>query len=159
MGIRATWIASQLVLFLGIFSRSHNLGHALCEALFHLPLPVDRNRRPDAAFVTFERWAKGRPLPASDNAWDVLPNLCVEVVSPTDLAEEIQTKIAEYLRAGVTLVWVIYPQRQQVHVYENAATIRVLNRTDELDGGTVLAGFRLPLTELFLEQNGTGPIA
>ncbi len=81
--------------------------------------------------------------------------MCVEVVSPTDVAEEIQAKIAEYLRAGVTLVWVIYPQRQQVHVYENAATIRVLNRTDELDGGIVLPGFRLPLTELFLEENGT----
>ncbi len=65
MGIRATWIASLLLHFLGSYSADATiLAMPLCEALFHLPLPVDRNRRPDVAFVSFERWAKGRPLPA-----------------------------------------------------------------------------------------------
>jgi Uma2 family endonuclease len=159
MGIRAAWIASQLDQHLGHFGRAHNLGHSVCEGLFHLPLPEDRNRRPDVAFVSYERWAKGRPLPPVDNAWGVLPNLVVEVVSPTDLAEEVQEKIAEYLRAGVTLVWVVYPQLRQVYVHESLTNIRGLTRADELDGGSVLPGFRLPLTELFLEstENGATP--
>jgi Uma2 family endonuclease len=157
MGIRAAWIASQIVQFLGQFGRANNLGHAVGEGLFHLPLPEDRNRRPDVAFVSYERWARRRPLPPNDNAWDVLPNLVVEVVSPTDLAEEVQEKVAEYLRAGVTLVWVVYPQLRQVYVYESPTKVRGLTQADELDGGTVLPGFRLPLTEVFLESNDSGP--
>ena len=124
-----------------------------------MPLPIDRNRRPDVAFVVYERWAKGRPLPESANAWDVLPNLVVEVISPTDLSEDVQEKVAEYFRAGVTLVWVVYPRSHQWHVYESPSSIRVLARTDELDGGNVLPGFRLPLTELFLESAANGPVA
>jgi Uma2 family endonuclease len=81
----------------------------------------------------------------------------VEVVSPTDVAEQLQEKIAEYFQAGVLLVWVVYPQRQQVHVYESLSNIRGLSRTAELDGGVVLPGFRLPLSELFLESAANGP--
>jgi Uma2 family endonuclease len=159
MGIEAVWIASQLMQHLGYFGRTHDLGHAVCEGLFRLPLPIDRNRRPDVAFVSFDRWAKGRRLPKSDNAWDVLPNLAVEVISPTDLAEDVQEKVVEYVQAGVSLVWVIYPRTRLVHVYESLSSIRGLSRADELDGGKVLPGFRLPLTELFLESAADGPAA
>jgi Uma2 family endonuclease len=159
MGIFATLIATRLVYFLVAHTRAHELGQVVCEGLFHLPLPADRNRRPDVAFVSFDRWAKGRLVPESDNAWDVLPNLAVEVVSPTDLAEEVNEKVAEYLRAGVTLVWVIYPRARQVQVYESLSSVRGLARSDELDGGTVLPGFRLPLTELFVEPAADAPRA
>ncbi len=158
-GIRAAWIASQLLQHLGYFGRAHNFGHSVRAALLRLPLLIDRSRRPDVAFVAYDRWAKGRPLSESANAWDVLPNLVVEVISPTDLAEDVQEKVAEYFRAGVTLVWVVYPRAHQWHVYESPSSIRVLARTDELDGGKVLPGFRLPLTELFLESAPNGPAA
>ena len=51
MSIRATWIASQLMQHLGNFGRTHNLGQTVGEGLFRLPLPIDRNRRPDVTFV------------------------------------------------------------------------------------------------------------
>ncbi len=65
-------------------------------------------------------------------------------------------KVAEYFVAGVTVVWVIYPKCQQVHVYESLTDVRGLTRADDLDGGTVLPGFRLPLTELFLDAADNG---
>jgi Uma2 family endonuclease len=120
---------------------------------------MDLQRRPDVAFVSYDRWAKGRRLHESDNAWDVLAKLAVEVISPTDLAEGVQERIAEYFQAGVTLVWVVYPQTCQVHVYESPSSIRVLSRTDELNGCQVLPGFRLLLTQLFLESAFNGPPA
>ena len=91
-------------------------GEAFVEMLFHLALPVDRNRRPDVAWVSFQRWPKDRPMP-DKNAWEVAPNVAAEVVSPTDLVEELMQKISEYFRAGVELVWVVYPNEQLVHVY------------------------------------------
>jgi Uma2 family endonuclease len=129
-----------------------DVGQAVTEVLFHLPLPKERDRRPDAAFVNFQRWAKGRPMPGKENAWHVVPNLAVEVVSPHDFAEELLEKIEEYFRAGVQLVWVVYPRQQLVHVYESINQIRVVTRTGELDGGVVLPDFRLPLPEIFREE-------
>jgi Uma2 family endonuclease len=158
-GIFATVLATRLVYFLVAHARAHELGQAVCEGLFHLPLPEDRNRRPDVAFVAYERWAKAKPLPPNDNAWNVLPNLVVEVISPTDLAQEVQEKVAEYFRAGVTLVWVVYPELQLIYVYESPTSVHVLTRSDELVGGTVLSGFRLPLSELFTEPATNGPAA
>ncbi|MBX9623925.1 MAG: Uma2 family endonuclease [Gemmataceae bacterium] len=141
-------LASRLVRHLGNHGADHDLGEAVSETLFKLPLPVDRNRRPDVAFVPYSRAPRNARLP-STSGWEVLPDLCVEVVSPTDTADEIMDKVREYFQAGVRLVWVFYPRHDLVHVYESLTAVRGLNRADDLDGGAVLPGFRLPLTELF----------
>lgn|SRR5262249_9052897 len=151
MGVFAAWIASELHSYLAYFARTNDLGRALTEALFHLPAPINRDRRPDVAFVSYARWAKSRPLPRTDNAWDVVPNLAAEVVSPTDSAEQLEQKIAEYFRAGVQLVWVVYPMQSKIHVYAAPTQITVLTKADVLDGGNVLPGFRLTLDQLFTE--------
>ena len=141
-------LASRLVRHLSNHGVAQDIGEACTEVLFKLPLPVDRNRKPDVAFVSYARWPKYQAIP-STNAWDVLPDLCVEVVSPNDLGDEIETKVDEYLRSGVRLVWVVYPRQERFYVYESASQIRRLTRADTLDGGSVLPGFALPLSELF----------
>jgi len=142
-------LAAKLVYHLSAYGRERNTGRACVEMLFKLPLPIDRNRKPDVAFVPFSRWPRHQPLP-STNAWNVLPDLCVEVVSPTDRADEIMDKVREYFQAGVRLVWVFYPRHALVQVYESLIAVRGLTRSDTLDGGVVLPEFRLPLSELFL---------
>src|SRR5947207_6344348 len=86
MSADSSVLAVRLTRLLSNFGVEQKMGEAYNEVLFKLPLPIDRNRRPDTAFVPYSRWAKNRPLPPT-NAWDVLPELCVEVVSPTDMAE------------------------------------------------------------------------
>jgi Uma2 family endonuclease len=148
MSVLASFVASLLVGELNAFAKSKALGRAVMEILFKLP-SLNGNRRPDVGFVSFGRWPKDRSMPAEGNAWDVVPNLAVEVVSPSDFAEELLEKVTEYFQAGVELVWVIYPRLRVVHVYESASRIRVLTESDELDGGSVLSGLRLPLSSLF----------
>jgi Uma2 family endonuclease len=155
MSAFAARIAFLLGTQLHTFGVSQNLGEGAVETLFRLPLVVGRNRRPDVAFVTYQRWARGRPIPPRDNAWDVVPDLAVEVISPTDVAEELMTKVQEYFQAGVRLVWVVYPLQGFVHVYEALTQIRGLTRADELDGGQVLPGFRLPLATLFPQEQAS----
>jgi Uma2 family endonuclease len=155
MSVYATWVASLLVNELAFFARMHPIGRPFPEMLFRLPLNGSRNRRPDVAFVTFERWPIDRPIPAKGNAWDVVPDLAVEVTSPNDFADEIMQKVIEYFQAGVRLVWIIYPQQRLVHVYESPVRIRGLAHTDELDGGSVLPGFRVPLANLFPQTDAT----
>ncbi|MBI2807657.1 MAG: Uma2 family endonuclease [Planctomycetes bacterium] len=151
MAIYSVWFASVLHGYLTLYARTKGMGRALSEALFRLPAPADRNRRPDVAFVSYQRWPKNRSVPRTGNAWNVVPNVAIEVVSPSDGADELEDKIGEYLRAGVELVWVVYPLHTKVYVHESAKQVRVLSIDDELDGGTVLPGFKLALSELFAE--------
>lgn len=156
MSAYAGILASLLVSKLNAFADEGDSGRAVVDMLFRL-FPTDRrNRRPDAAFVSYQRWPKDRPYPRSENAWDVVPELAVEVVSPTDCAEDLVEKIEEYFRAGVQLAWVVYPRRSIVHVYEALTHVRGLTRADVLDGGAVLPGFRLPLMTLFQEEVPAG---
>lgn len=150
MSVYSTWLACRLLAEWSIFLSTRELGRPVLEVLFRLPLQ-GRNRRPDAAFVSFDRWAKDRPVPGKDNAWDVVPDLAVEVVSPTDLAEELMQKVTEYFLSGVRLVWIVYPEQRLVYVYESLTQVRELSLTDHLDGGTVLPGFSLPLAKLFAD--------
>jgi Uma2 family endonuclease len=118
--IIASLIASEVSRRIGNFAHASKLGRAVAEGLFHLPLPVDRNRRPDVAYVSFQSWPRERAIHARDNARDVVPELTVEVISPTDLAEDLLVRLDEYFRAGVRLVWVIYPALRTLYVNESA---------------------------------------
>ena len=158
MSSRSTAVAVDIARLLSNYGLANNLGKAYTEMLLRLPLSRDRNRRPDVAFVPFTRWPRGKPEPDT-NAWDVLPDLFVEVVSPRDEAEEIETKVGEYFEAGARLVWVVYPRHRAVYVYESAQLVRRLGRADALAADPVLPGFRLPLAELFPEPPPESPPA
>ena len=149
MGAYDIWIASVLLMYLETFARQHQLGRAVQEMLFDLTT-VQRKRRPDVAFVSYDRWPRQRRVPRTE-AWEVVPNLVVEVVSPTDRVDDVVDKVAEYFRAGVECVWVSLPSQEQVYVYESPTQVRILTRADELHGEPVLPHFRLPLTALFDE--------
>ncbi len=84
-------------------------------------------------------------------AWQVSPNLALEVVSPTTLAVEVLRKVRDYFCTGTERVWVVYPDEEQVYVYSSPTSLRVLDLTGELNGEGVLPGFRLPLAELFAD--------
>jgi Uma2 family endonuclease len=47
------------------------------------------------------------------------PDLPIEIVSPSNRAGEIQTKVTEYFAAGARLVWVVYPETRTVAVHES----------------------------------------
>jgi Uma2 family endonuclease len=121
------------------------------ETLFRLDAARGLERRPDVAFVSYQRWPRDRKMRRA-NAWEVVPDLAVEVISPTNLAEAVAVKIQEYFQVGVRLVWVIYPRLCQIDVYESATQSRILKKTDELIGGEVVPGFRLPVAALFEDE-------
>jgi Uma2 family endonuclease len=92
------------------------------------------------------------------------PDLAVEVLSPDEGPAAVGDKVAEYLAAGVALVWVIDtdPAHETVTVHRPGRPARVLGREDVLTGEDVLPGFRLPLAELWAtvaaeyEEDGEG---
>jgi len=149
MSAFASILASRIVVQINIFALANQAGEAVTDTLFRLPLPRSRNRRPDGAFVSYKRWPKDKPQRVRDNAWDVVPDIAIEVVSPTDFAEDLLIKLDEYFRAGVLLAWVVYPSLRLIHVYESMTRIRVVTSADELDGAAVLPGFRVAAATLY----------
>ena len=147
MGAFETVLASWLCHLLNSFATGKKLGLAVNEVLFILNAQRNLRRRPDVAFVSYARWPT--PVMARESAWNVVPDLAVEVVSPSNLAEEIDRKITEYFQAGVRLVWVIYPDSGRVYVYQSPTQVNIVERTDTLDGGEVLPGLQLPLGQLY----------
>lgn len=143
-GIMASWLLGQLLLV----ATTGDLGFVVNEVLFDLRPAVNRKRRPDLAFVSFERWPKHRRLGRVE-AWPVVPDLAVEVVSPSNLAEDLLLKVREYFAAGVRLVWLIYPALEEVHAYRSPAELRLFGRADILDAEPVLPGFQLAIADLF----------
>jgi len=150
MGAHEIWLATELVVHLGTFVRQHQLGRTVQEMLFDFTAVVQRKRRPDVAFVSYERWPRQRRVPHTE-AWEVVPNLVVEVISPSDRGDDILGKVAEYFHVGVECVWVIFTSQEQVYIYESPTQVRILSRADELRGEPVLPHFRLPLAALFDE--------
>jgi Uma2 family endonuclease len=150
MGVFATSIASEVLFRLSVFVREQKLGWVDGEMLFELPR-VSRQRRPDVSYVSYSRWPRNKPLPRAAS-WLVAPDLAVEVVSPTDLAVALVDKVHEYFQAGVRGVWVVWPNVQQVYVYQSPVEVAVVPATGVLSGADILPGFQLPVASLFEER-------
>jgi Uma2 family endonuclease len=45
------------------------------------------------------------------------PELCIEIVSPSNSVKELQDKIAAYLAARAEEVWIVYPQSKRCEFY------------------------------------------
>ena len=88
-----------LILPLGTFVKTQGLGRAVVEMLFRIDPAPNLQRRPDLAFVSYERWPRGKRVP-EDAAWDVVPELAIEVVSPTNLAEDLLAKVHDISTRG-----------------------------------------------------------
>lgn len=150
MGAFESLLASLLWRWMAPHVDENQLGRVVCEALFLLDPALKLKRRPDLAFVSTQRWPLRRRVPRTET-WEVVPDLAVEVVSLTNGAEQVASKIEEYFRAGVRQVWVVYPGISKVYLYDTPTSVRILQVGDDLDGGSVLPGFRLALEDLFLQ--------
>jgi Uma2 family endonuclease len=148
MGAFEVDTATMIVLALGYYASTHKMGRAEAEMMFILDAATSLKRRPDVAFVSYGRWPRKKRVPRAE-AWAVVPELAVEVVSPSNTAVEVIGKIHEYFQAGCKCVWVVYPEQELVYVYESPTQNRILTRNDELDGEDFLPGFRMPLANLF----------
>ena len=79
----------------------------------------------------------------------MVPDLAIEVISESNSAYEVLEKVNEYFAAGVSRVWVIYPDQAQVYLDASPTQIQVLKIGQELDGGDLLPGFHFPVAALF----------
>ena len=155
-GSKASAIAINLAIALGAFVKAHKLGRVSgADGAFNLTrpgAPAETALIPDVAFVS-----AGRLAPLRSDAANAIPHLApdlvAEVASPSQYRPEMAAKARTYLEAGVRLVWVIWPDDEQVDVWRpgSGAPVATLSLNDHLDGFDVLPGFSHPVADLFTE--------
>jgi Uma2 family endonuclease len=136
-------VKSTIGVELGHFVRQHRLGRVVVE--FAFKLSQDTVRIPDVAFIRAERLKNLD----RDRLFEGAPRLAIEVVSPTDLAEDLARTVDQYLAADAEAVWVIYPKVREVHTYRPGGASATLGESDLLEDPMLLPGFSLPLRSLF----------
>jgi Uma2 family endonuclease len=137
--------ATKTSVRLSLFVEKEKAGEVYVETGFILRRNPDVLLGPDVSFVRAERLRDAD----EDGFLPLVPDLAVEVISPSERRAKIERKIAEYRAAGVPLLWILRPRQCTVTVYEPDKPPRTLREDDTLDGGTVLPGFTLPVRDIF----------
>ena len=106
----------------------------------------DTVREPDLAFFSAEKIPLDADIPGYA---EEVPDLVVEVVSPSDRRAAINDKALMWLRYGARLVWVVYPESRAVDVHREESPVAALGENDALDGMDVIPGFSCPVRDIF----------
>ncbi|WP_425395715.1 Uma2 family endonuclease [Aeoliella sp.] len=134
---------------LSTFVKQNSLGQVVTgEVGFIVGRDPDTVLAPDVAFVSKDRIAA---VGVTDKYFPEAPALAIEIVSPSDTAEDVDSKARRWLAAGTRAVWVVYPKGRTVAVYRSLDNIRVLTEEHTLEGEDVVPGFSVAVTELFGE--------
>jgi Uma2 family endonuclease len=104
-------------------------------------------RRPDVSFINWEHLSPEQA--EAEGHVSVVPDLAVEVLSPNDRVYEVDEKAAEWLAAGVRLLWMVHPRAREIQVRRPEGPIATLKESDELSGEEVIPGFRCRVGDLF----------
>ena len=124
------------------------MGQVTTETGYHPPDPRATLLGPDVGFVHRER----APQPFPTRFVPVMPDLAVEVLSPSNTLPELRRKAENYLRHGTALVWLVNPDDKTVEVWrldDEKTKSETVCPDGALDGEPVLPGFRLELDALF----------
>ena len=147
MGAFACWIVSLINAKLTSFVQENALGMVLSSETQYQCFPDDprRIRKPDISFIHRSRIT----AEMMHGFVRIAPDLVVEVVSDNDLYYEVETKVREYLQAGVRMVWVLNPATSSLRIHRAGSASSELSLGDNLSGEDVLPGFSVPLVALF----------
>jgi Uma2 family endonuclease len=143
-------VSSNLIRVMGEFVHARRLG-AVTPGDACLRMASGNARAPD---VTYISKADLPPGPRPRGAVPKLPpTIAVEVLSPGNTTAEMRIKTREFFASGARLVWRIDRRARTVAVFheptDDPATL--LTDADQLDGGSALPGFTMPVADLFVD--------
>lgn len=106
----------------------------------------DTVRAPDIAYYSAEKMPLDADVPGYT---EIIPDLVVEVVSPSDGPYETSDKAHMWIACGVRLAWVVYPVTKSVQVIQPGGLAAALGEDSTLDGDDVLPAFSCRVGDIF----------
>lgn len=144
----SSFAAARILIRVGSFVSAHKLGEVGGADLgINLARNPDTVRAPDVAFVSYARLHEKKLR--RRGFLDAVPELVIEVLSPTDRYADVRRKVRQYLAAGVKQAWIFHPLDRWVEVFFDDGRVVEFGEHDVIDGGELLPGFRLVLDEIW----------
>lgn len=140
-------IAVVLAMLLRLWTQRVGGGYVGVEAGYILARTPDTVRGPDVSYIRAERLP---PTGIPEGFWTLAPDLAVEIVSPSETADEVREKVRDFLAAGTPLVWTIYPRSQEVIVHTPDGLGRTYSGDDVLENEHVLPGFSCRVADVWV---------
>lgn len=129
--------------FFKLHLTSNNVGYVTGADGTYLIAP-DFAPMPDVAYISRARL----PEPPAREVQGA-PDIAVEIKSPTDSKRDLRRKAERYLTHGTRLVWLVFPEEQEVEVYVPDKDVMTFKAGSTLDGADVLPGFTLAVSDVF----------
>jgi Uma2 family endonuclease len=128
---------------LNLYRKRIGKGRPGSEVLHRVPGDPKNARQPDVSFFV----DPSEPI-VTRGAVARLPDLAVEIQSPSNTIKQMRAKAAFYLEHGVKMVWIVYTEARIVEVVTEAE-VKILTVEEALTGGDLLPDFSLPVREIF----------
>ena len=126
------------------YVKPNKLGWVVTESGTLLERNPDTVRGPDVSFYSIAR----QPEPP-DAYFSIAPDLAIEILSPSSRRKQVREKIEEYIHNGVRTVWLVDPDANTITVYNGTMRGVEYGPADTVDGGEVIPGFSLRVSEFF----------
>ncbi|MBC7815113.1 MAG: Uma2 family endonuclease [Burkholderiales bacterium] len=129
------------------WNKVNPIGRVMTETSYQMPDDEHNAPIPDVSFIV----GLDTPIVRKGNV-PRMPDLAVEVKSPTNTYLEQREKAAYYIANGCRLVWLVFPAKRLIEVYRPNMDVEILTDEDTLDGYDVLPGFRLAVRDVFVPR-------
>ncbi len=147
MGAQSSQVALNIMSLVRLHVSERKLGKTFgTDCGYQLPGDERKSRFPDGSFVARGRLPEDR---TPEGTLTLAPDFALEVVSPSDTACEVEEKRVAYLRAGVHLLWIVYPPTRTIFVYGARGAVAVLGESDTVSAEDVLPGFACAVARFF----------
>jgi Uma2 family endonuclease len=102
-----------------------------------------QTRRPDIAFYSNDQ------LPLMWKGINQVAPWVIEIISPSDNAYKLNEKLEEYFKAGVQVVWQIFPASPKVEVYTALDKVQICMGKTMCTAAPALLDFEISAEDLF----------
>ena len=142
-------IAIEIAFHLRLYTAKHPVGEVTGEVGFHPPETRRTALLPDVAFQRYENL----PDPPPEGYVPQMPDLAVEIQSPSESLTKLRQKARAYLENGTTIIWLVQPEKRCVEVcrLDEAGDLQSTfkHQGDVLGGYDIMPGFELAIDQLF----------
>jgi Uma2 family endonuclease len=110
---------------------AHRLAALGGEPIVEVPVAT-----PMGLFLPDVAWASAQfmALHRGENPLMTAPEICIEVVSPSNSVKELQEKKEAYLAAGAHEVWIVYPQSKRCEFHGGQGLLESSSFAVDLSG-------------------------
>lgn len=102
-------------------------------------------RKPDLSFISIEQTRAAR------QGFEPIPEFIIEVISPNDKINLVKNKVYEYFKAGVKVLWHVFPEQKVVEVYRSPEDAEFCSGAKLCSAEPVVEGFVMKAEDVFGE--------